>query len=1147
MSVFSQDRSRGLLLFLLRGTCGLIILSVLVMTVHAASFNDATNGNWNDGATWGNDSPGSEGTDFPGPGDTVTINSNTVTLSADQSADDITISTGGTFTVGNHGSTITVEGTWINSSGIFTAGTGTVLLTSTGSETLTGGSSIFNNLTIDNGLLAYWKFDEGIEDVTKDSSRNGSNNGMRISMEQSDWEAGNNENLGFFNNYSLSFDGVDEHVDIGKALLSTSDGSQPYTFSVWIKTSTTDTFDSIVSQYISGNGTRWGLFIHSTKIIWTKGASIQATSSTAVNTDTWRHIAATRAGNGTVQLYVDGSPDGSAGTDSNAFCSCDFQIGALDGTTDFNFPGEIDDVRVYTRALSASEIEALANGNPSSSSGTYTLGSQLELSGSLLNYTGTVDVSASDHPITVSGSWLNHGDFTKQSGTVYLPGGGAQTMSGNTVFNNLTITDNGATRTIFMDWTSRQTVSGALALQGTESNTLSVRSTRTGSAAQLVLDAETGTQTVAYVDVQDSNAGSGTSIICYENLEGCTDSENNTNWVFVDTDPPTISTLSPTDGATSVALDSNLVITFNETIDDTGTGTITIKKSSDDSTVELITVTGSLVTGSGSAEITINPTDDLEESTSYYINISQNAFPDASGNSFAGISDTTTWNFTTVGVAPTISTLSPTDDATDVAVNTDLEITFNEVIDKTGTGTITIKKSSDDSTVETITVTGSLVTGSGSTDITINPTDDLANSTSYYINISQNAFPDASGNSFAGISDTTTWNFTTVAASSSSDDSSSTTVSTGGGGSGGGRGSPEQMAARIAQAHEIILARFSGDQETLQLLVQQDHNVPTQEEQERIVDESLLKLADARRQERLDELEQEEQLQIALLQELEQEQERIADSEEERKQQRLDELEQEEQQEQERLAEIQEEMEQLRNERQQERLLALTQEPTHAAADAVDSTLAMRAQRNNVLLALVDQRHIVYSDVVTTEWYAPYVSAVISEGIAEGYRELDGSLKGEFGVANPVTLAESVKMALESAAKNDGMSMRLAPENTSARDTWASQYIRRAEDLNLEVFASSPNVHRDATRGEVIQILMDVFELPTKGARFINVFSDLGADHEYAAAIELAYFYGVVSGDTDADGNPQGTIRPDDPINRAEVAKMVSILHTLLD
>ena len=48
-------------------------------------------------------------------------------------------------------------------------------------------------------------------------------------------------------------------------------------------------------------------------------------------------------------------------------------------------------------------------------------------------------------------------------------------------------------------------------------------------------------------------------------------------------------------------------------------------------------------------------------------------------------------------------------------------------------GNITIKKTSDNSTIETIDVTGGQVTGSGSTQITVNPSSDLTGSTEYYV------------------------------------------------------------------------------------------------------------------------------------------------------------------------------------------------------------------------------------------------------------------------------------------------------------------------------------------------------------------------------------------------------------------------------
>lgn len=110
---------------------------------------------------------------------------------------------------------------------------------------------------------------------------------------------------------------------------------------------------------------------------------------------------------------------------------------------------------------------------------------------------------------------------------------------------------------------------------------------------------------------------------------------------------PTLSSFSPSDGATGVAVDANIVLTFSEAVD-VESGNIVIKKSSDDSTVETIDVTGSLVTGTGTTEITINPSTTLDGETGYYITIAATAFDDVDSASYAGITDSTTLNFTTV-------------------------------------------------------------------------------------------------------------------------------------------------------------------------------------------------------------------------------------------------------------------------------------------------------------------------------------------------------------------------------------------------------------------------------------------------------------------------------------------------------------------
>jgi uncharacterized protein with beta-barrel porin domain len=109
---------------------------------------------------------------------------------------------------------------------------------------------------------------------------------------------------------------------------------------------------------------------------------------------------------------------------------------------------------------------------------------------------------------------------------------------------------------------------------------------------------------------------------------------------------PTLSSSTPADNATNVARDANIVLNFSKIVD-VETGNITIKKTSDDSTFETIDVTSSNVTGSGTTQITINPTSNFIGDTEFYVLIDATAFDDVSSGSYAGISSTTALSFTT--------------------------------------------------------------------------------------------------------------------------------------------------------------------------------------------------------------------------------------------------------------------------------------------------------------------------------------------------------------------------------------------------------------------------------------------------------------------------------------------------------------------
>jgi methionine-rich copper-binding protein CopC len=179
------------------------------------------------------------------------------------------------------------------------------------------------------------------------------------------------------------------------------------------------------------------------------------------------------------------------------------------------------------------------------------------------------------------------------------------------------------------------------------------------------------------------------------------------SFTSADVDAPTLSSSTPSDNATGVAVDANIVLTFSEAVD-VESGNITIKKSSDNSTVESIDVTSGLVTGSGTNQITINPTNNLASLTGYYLNIDATAFDDSASNSYAGITDATTLSFTSADVdAPTLSSSTPSDNATGVVADANIVLTFSKAVD-VESGNITIKKSSDNSTVESIDVTSGI-------------------------------------------------------------------------------------------------------------------------------------------------------------------------------------------------------------------------------------------------------------------------------------------------------------------------------------------------------------------------------------------------------------------------------------------------------
>jgi len=213
--------------------------------------------------------------------------------------------------------------------------------------------------------------------------------------------------------------------------------------------------------------------------------------------------------------------------------------------------------------------------------------------------------------------------------------------------------------------------------------------------------------------------------------------------------------------------------------------------------------------------------------------------------------------------------------------------------------------------------------------------------------------------------------------------------------------------------------------------------------------------------------------------------------------------------------------------------------PEPDAATTTGSQDSSLPNRDGFLTVTTQDRSIVYRDIAVTAWFAPYVYDILSRNIAAGYQDTEGRLLGLFGPGNPVTYAEILKMALHASAKTSSLSPAASPLNLSARATWAAPYVALAEAMGISVMTSDLSVHTPARRGEVLAIILEVYGT-TVGSSPASAFSDVPADHPYAAAIATAAALGLVSGDTSSDGALLHTFRPDAPINRAEIAKIVS-------
>ncbi len=163
---------------------------------------------------------------------------------------------------------------------------------------------------------------------------------------------------------ALAFDGVNDMVTVAdKASLDLSTGM---TLEAWVRPSANSTWRTVVTKETSGNLT-YGLFSNSdvpqpSAIVSIGSSPIQdiTRGPSEVSMSSWTHLAATYDG-AVLRLYLDGTEVSTANvTGAMANSAGPLQIGGNNIWAEW-FQGQIDDLRVYNRALTPSQLQTDMN------------------------------------------------------------------------------------------------------------------------------------------------------------------------------------------------------------------------------------------------------------------------------------------------------------------------------------------------------------------------------------------------------------------------------------------------------------------------------------------------------------------------------------------------------------------------------------------------------------------------------------------------------------------------------------------------------------------------------------------------------------------------------------------------------------------
>lgn len=208
----------------------------------------------------------------------------------------------------------------------------------------------------DTSLIGYWPMDEGTGTVAYD---------MAGSVSSGTWSGTKDGTSGYYSagkvgTFAGHFDGSTNYIISN--LFSTITRMGTYSFSAWIYPTNINPADHAnIFENSLGSGDRNGMSIYSNNIRFGYyNGSTWVGASGPITANTWSYVVGVDT-DGTVKIYINGVLQSGTANPYAYYGDGGMLLGFSPGSGIY-FTGLLDDVRVYNRALSSAEIQAIYNG-----------------------------------------------------------------------------------------------------------------------------------------------------------------------------------------------------------------------------------------------------------------------------------------------------------------------------------------------------------------------------------------------------------------------------------------------------------------------------------------------------------------------------------------------------------------------------------------------------------------------------------------------------------------------------------------------------------------------------------------------------------------------------------------------------------------